>query len=146
MPAKISKEVRQRIYELNEESRSVREILGMKSEGIKISDKSIYNILKEKTKNQSLTSFDEAFNESFGEEIPIPTLTRGEVIMEKENGLILPSPTFNDMNPQGDNINLENLQGTDLYSIINKGVKEGTEQILSMLNKDISERMINSMR
>ena len=45
MPAKISKEVRQRIYELNEETRSVREILGiLKSEGIKISDKSIYNI------------------------------------------------------------------------------------------------------
>jgi len=43
------------------------------------------------------------------------------------------------MNLQGDNINLENLQGQDLYSIINKGVKEGTEQVLSMLNKDISE-------
>ena len=40
--------------------------------------------------------------------------------MEKENDLILPSPTFNDMNLQGDNINLENLQGQDLYSIINK--------------------------
>ena len=54
MPAKISKEVRQRIYELNEESKTVREILGIsKSEGIKISDKSIYKILKEKTKNQS---------------------------------------------------------------------------------------------
>ena len=37
-------------------------------------------------------------------------------------------------NIQENNINLENLQ-----NLINKGVKEGTEQILSMLNKDISE-------
>ena len=98
MPAKISKEVRQRIYELNEESKTVREILGiLKSEGIKISDKSIYKILKEKTKNQSLTSFDETFNESFGdEEKDTPTL----II---ENDPILPTPTFtneNDMNLQ----------------------------------------------
>ena len=108
MAGKISTEVRQRIYELNGESKSVKEILGvLKSEGIKISDKSIYRILKEKTNNQSIASFDETFNESFGEDIPIPTLTRGDVIIEKENDLILPSPTFNDMNLQGDNINLE---------------------------------------
>ena len=44
MPAKIGKEVRQRIYDLKDkESKSVKEILGtLKSEGIKISDKSIY--------------------------------------------------------------------------------------------------------
>jgi len=142
MPAKISKEVRQRIYELNEESKTVREILGiLKSEGIKISDKSIYNILKEKTKNQSLTSFDESFNESFGDNNTTPTLTIDNGKMEKEDVLILPTSTFtneNDMNPQK-NINLENLQKEDLYSLINQGVKEGTEQVLSMLNKDISE-------
>ena len=86
MPAKISKEIRQRIYELNEEGKPVREILGiLKSEGVMISDKSIYNIIKEKTKNRSLTSFDEgtlnaSFNESFGDEGKtddhiLPTLT-----------------------------------------------------------------------
>ena len=50
MPAKIGKEVGQRIYDLKDnESKSVKEILGiLKSEGIKISDKSIYKILKEK--------------------------------------------------------------------------------------------------
>ena len=64
MPAKISKETRQRIYELNEEGKPVRQILTiLKSEGIKISDKSIYNILKEKTNNGSMTSFDETFND-----------------------------------------------------------------------------------
>ena len=133
---KINTEVRQRIYKLHGESKSVKEILGiLKSEGIKISDKSIYRILKEKVNNQSTTSFDETFNESFGEDIPTPTLTR-----EKENDLILPSPTFtieNDMklqNTQGENINLENLQ-----NLINEGIREGTEQVLSMLNKDISE-------
>ena len=132
MPAKISKEVRQRIYELNEEGKPVREILGiLKSEGVKISDKSIYNIIKEKTKNQSLTSFDESsFNESFGEEeeyktdeIILPTLTIDNGKMEKEDVLILPTPTFtneNDMNPQK-NINLENLQKEDLFSLINEG-------------------------
>ena len=129
MPAKISKEVRQRIYELNEESKTVREILGiLKSEGIKISDKSIYNILKEKTKNQSLTSFDETFNESFGEDNTSPTLAI-------ENDLILPSPTL----IREEKETLPILQKEDLYSIINQGVKEGTEQVLSMLNKDISE-------
>ena len=59
MPAKIGKEVRQRIYDLNKESKSVKEILGiLKSEGIKISDKSIYKILKEKTNNQSFFLWD----------------------------------------------------------------------------------------
>ena len=71
MPTKISKEVCQRIYELNEEGKPVKEIFSiLKSEGIKISHKSIYNILKEKTKNRSLTSFDEEekipFDESLG--------------------------------------------------------------------------------
>ena len=73
--SKISKEVRQRIYDLKDkESKSVKEILGiLKSEGVEISDKSIYNILKEKTNNRSMASFDEEeekspFNESFGEE------------------------------------------------------------------------------
>ena len=53
--------------------------------------------------------------------------------MTNENDLILPTPTFtneNDMNLQGGNINLENLQ-----NLINQGVKQGTEQVL----KDISE-------
>ena len=75
MPAKISKEVRQRIYELHRESKPVKEILSiLKSEGVKISDKSIYNIIKEneenKVKNQSFVSIevDDSFNESFGEE------------------------------------------------------------------------------
>jgi len=64
MPAKFRKETRQRIYELNEEGKPVRQILTiLKSEGIKISDKSIYNILKEKTNNGSMTSFDETFND-----------------------------------------------------------------------------------
>ena len=125
MPAKISKEVSQRIYQLNEESKTVREILGiLKSEGIKISDKSIYNILKEKTKNQSLTSFDE----SFGEDNTNPTLAI-------ENDLILPSPTL----IREEKETLPILQKEDLFSIINQGVKQGTEQVLSMLNKDISE-------
>ena len=82
MPAKISKETRQRIYE---EGKPVKEIFSiLKSEGIKISDKSIYNILKEKAKNRSLTSFEETlnnsttFNESFGDENILPTLTREE--------------------------------------------------------------------
>ena len=86
MPAKISKEVRERIYELNDESKSVREILGiLKSEGNKISDKSIYKILKEKTNNQSVASFDETFDESFGNDMPIPTLTIDNDKMEKED-------------------------------------------------------------
>ena len=76
MPAKISKEVRQRIYELSDkESKPFREILTiLKSEGIKISDMSIYNIIKEnKAKNQSFVSIEDdntdAFNESFGDDI-----------------------------------------------------------------------------
>ena len=48
----------------------MKEILGiLKSEGVKISDKSIYRILKEKTNNLSVASFDETFNESFGDDI-----------------------------------------------------------------------------
>ena len=84
MPAKISKEVRQRIHKLHKESKPVREILSiLKSEGVKISDKSIYNIIKEneqnKVKNQSFVSIevDEegSFNESFGEDVGMPILT-----------------------------------------------------------------------
>ena len=74
MPAKISKEVRQRIYELNKENHPVREILSiLKSEGVKISDKSIYNIIKENAKNQSFVSIevdDEGtLNASFNESL-----------------------------------------------------------------------------
>jgi len=149
MPAKISKEARQRIYDLKDrESKTVKEILGiLKSEGIKISDKSIYNILKEKTNNRSLTSFDEEeekeekelitnelpltnpFNESLGEENFLPTLTRGEVIIDNEKLIIEEEKTHT-----ANEINLQNLQ-----ELINKGVKEGIEQVISMINKDISE-------
>ena len=77
MPAKISKEVRQRIYELNEEGKLVKEIFSiLKSEGIKISDKSIYNIIKEKTKNRSLTSFDEEEEEKISEKHPTHSMNR----------------------------------------------------------------------
>ena len=108
MPAKFSKEVRQRIYELHIESKPVREILTiLKSEGIKISDKSIYNIIKEneqnKVKNQSFVSIevdDTSFNESFGEE---------EV-----------------------KTNEGNIK-EDLFSLINQGIKEGTEEVKSIL-------------
>ena len=109
MPAKISKEVRQRIHELHKESKPVREILSiLKSEGVKISDKSIYNIIKEneenKIKNQSFVSIevDDSFNESFGDdecktnENILPTLTRGKVIIE--NDLILPCSNLQDNN------------------------------------------------
>ena len=107
MPAKFSKEVRQRIYELHTESKPVREILTiLKSEGIKISDKSIYNIIKEneqnKVKNQSFVSIevdDTSFNESFGEEVKT---NEGNI---KE----------------------------DLFSLINQGIKEGTEEVKSIL-------------
>jgi len=52
MPAKITKEVRERIYDLKKDGKSVKEILGiLRAEGIKISDKSIYRILKEKRNN-----------------------------------------------------------------------------------------------
>ena len=137
MPAKISKEVRQRIYELHRESKPVKEILSiLKSEGVKISDKSIYNIIKEneenKVKNQSFASIevdDEvSFNESFGEEEEcksIPTLTRGKVIIE--NDLILPCSNIQDK----ENTNYI----THISSIINQGVKEGTEHFISKLNK-----------
>ena len=140
MPAKISKEVRQRIHELREESKPVREILSiLKSEGVKISDKSIYNIIKEneqnKVKNQSFVSIEvdeedktdenlnTSFDESFGEEDKsLPTLTR-----ENKEEL------FKEIK-QENNINFENL-----HNLINEGIKQGTEQVLSKLNKDISE-------
>ena len=92
----------------------------MKSEGIKISDKSIYNILKEKTKNQSLTSFDETFNESFGEDITTPILTIDNGKMEKEDVLILPSPTL--VIEEEETLPASQREG--LYSIINQGSKK----------------------
>ena len=132
MPAKISKEVRQRIHELHKESKPVREILSiLKSEGVKISDKSIYNIIKEneenKIKNQSFVSIevDDSFNESFGDdecktnENILPTLTREE---DKNN-----------------NTNIQDKETLSLISIINQGVKQGTEEFISKLNKDITE-------
>ena len=70
MPAKITKEVRERIYDLNKEGKSVKEILVILGvDGIKISDKSIYRILKEKKNNESMASFEESFNESFGDDL-----------------------------------------------------------------------------
>ena len=107
------------------ESKPVREILSiLKSEGVKISDKSIYNIIKEKeqnkVKNHSFVSIevDEegSFNESFGEEECktneniLPTLTREE---DKNNNIIL-----------------QDKEALSLISIINQGVKQGTEQFI----------------
>ena len=139
MPVKISKEVRQRIYELNKESKPVREILSIqKSEGVKISDKSIYNIIKENAKNQSFVSIevdDEgSFNESFGEDYKtddniLPTLTREENNEGKDNNVIT---------HEGKD-DLQDKETLSLISIINQGVKEGTEQFISKLNKDITE-------
>ena len=134
MPAKISKEVRQRIHELHKESKPVREILSiLKSEGVKISDNSIYNIIKEneenKVKNQSFISIevDEegSFNESFGDD-------------DKTNENILPTLTREE--DKNNNIILQDKETLSLISIINQGVKEGTdstEQFISKLNKDI---------
>ena len=136
MPAKISKEIRQRIHELHKESKPVREILSiLKSEGVKISDKSIYNIIKEneenKVKNQSFASIevDDSFNESFGEE------DKTNECKNEEN--ILPTLTYYDTNTQDKEGNTNYL--THISSIINQGVKEGTEEFISKLNKDISE-------
>ena len=77
-----------------------------------------------------MTSFDETFNESFGEDINMEenillTLTRGEVIIDNEKLIIEEEKTHtaNEINLQEDNINLQNLK-----ELINKGVKEGTEQ------------------
>jgi len=139
MPAKISKEVRQRIHELHKESKSVREILSiLKSEGVKISDKSIYNIIKEneenKVKNQSFVSIevDDSFNESFGEEDDKTeehkTVERKTEEHKTEEN-ILPALSLSD--------NTNYL--THISSIINQGVKEGTEEFISKLNKDITE-------
>ena len=81
----------------------------------------IFNILKEKTKNRSLTSFDEEekfpFDESFGDEnkndpsTPIP-MNNGHVILEEEKD--------NDKILQEDDINLQNLQGKDILRSVNK--------------------------
>ena len=89
-----------------------------------------------------MTSFDEEvekeekisnpFNESFGDENILPTLTRGHVILEEEKD--------NDKILQEDDINIQK----DIYSLINQGVKEGTEQVTSMLNKDIVEEIKSS--
>ena len=106
----------------------------LKSEGVKISDKSIYNIIKEneenKVKNQSFVSIevdDEgSFNESFGEE---------EECKTNENIL----PTLTREEDKNNNIILQDKETLSLISIINQGVKQGTEQFISKLNKDISE-------
>ena len=132
MPTKITKEIHEIIYDLNKDGKSVKEILGiLASEGTKISDKSIYKILKEKRNNGSVVSFDETFSESFGDDINmeekiLPPLIRSNAMIEEEK-------THTEIT-QENNIDLQNLQ-----ELINKGVREGTEQVISMLNKDISE-------
>ena len=99
----------------------------LKSEGVKISDKSIYNIIKEneenKVKNQSFVSIevdDGSFNESFGQEEEDKT----EEHKNEENNKIQDKETLS------------------LISIINQGVKEGTEQFISKLNKGIEKELI----
>ena len=68
MPPQISKEARQRIYELCG-TKKPREILTiLKLEDIDITERSIYNIKREnretKTRNESFASFDEPFGGS----------------------------------------------------------------------------------
>ena len=115
MPAKITKEVRERIYDLNKDGKSVKEILG--TEGIRISDKSIYRILKEKKNNESMASFEDSFNESFGDDLNmeekiLPPLVRNNAMIEEEK--------TDTVVIQGNNIDIQNLQ-----DIINKGGQGG---------------------
>ena len=109
MPAKITKEVRERIYVLNKEGKSVKEILVILGvDGIKISDKSIYRILKEKKNNESMASFEESFNESFGDDLNmeekiLPSLVRNTTVIEEEKGDTVVTQGIT----QGDNIDLK---------------------------------------
>ena len=144
MPAKISKEICQRIYDLSGEGKPAKEIHAiLKSEGIKISDKSVYNILKKKTKGtsfcQSMTSIEEegfsetqeeekdpvnftlnnpvnnSFDESFSDND-----THKEIITKPINSLI-----FTDKGKDNEEEKEIQIPKT-LISLINQGVKEGT--------------------
>ena len=106
MPPQISKEVRQRIYELCG-TKKPREILTiLKLEDIDITERSIYNLKREnreaKTRNESFASFDEPFGGSFDE------------FCEEE--------------------------AKRYQLIITQSVKEDTQQVLSMIKEDITER------
>ena len=76
-----------------------------------------------------MTSFDDdeeekisnPFNESFGEDNTLPTLTREHMTEEKTH--------------QQEDDNKNNNIKDNLFTLINQGVKEGTEQVISMLNK-----------
>ena len=98
-----------------------------------------YRILKEKKNNESMASFEESFNESFGDDLNmeekiLPPLVRNDAVIEEEktDTVVIQG----DM--QGNNIDFQNLQ-----DIINKGVKEGTEQVISMLNKGKQKELLS---
>ena len=121
----------------------------MKSEGIKISDKSVYNILKKKTTGTSLTSIEEegfslnnpvnnSFDESFSDND-----ARKEIITKPINTLV-----FTDNEEEEEK---EIQIPKTLISLINQGVKEGTEQVKSMLspqktNDDYLDDLINKTK
>ena len=67
------------------------------------------------------------FNESFGDDVPV--FSKGQAVQE-EGKDIIPLQEEEKHCPQSKE---------DLYSIKNQRVKEGTEQFLLLINKDISE-------
>ena len=76
---------------------------------------------------------------TFGDELNmeekiLPPLVRNTTVIEEEKG----DTVVTQGDTQGDNIDLQNLQ-----NIINKGVKEGTEQVISMLNKGIEKELLS---
>ena len=133
MTKKISKETRQRIHELHDQGRSVKDILSsLKQDQVNISEKTIYRILKENNEdhvnNKTFASIPEAdFNESFS------SLEEAFKQDKKEDN--------KDEVKTEDNTSVEEFK-TDLQEtidIIKNAVKEETQKVLSTLNQDISE-------
>ena len=159
MPAKISKEICQRIYDLSGEGKPTKEIHAiLKPEGIKISDKSVYNILKKKTTGTSLTSIEEEgfslnnpVNNSFDE-----SFSDNDTHKERENtkySFFNPiTKPINTLVPTDNEEEEKEIQiPKTLISLINQGVKEGTEQVKSMLspqktNDDYLDELINKTK
>ena len=135
MPAKISKEICQRIYDLSGEGKPVKEIHAiLKSEGIKISDKSVYNILKKKTNNQSLTSIEEeGFSETQEEEKDPVNFTLNNPVNNSFDESFSDNDTNNGKGKDKEEEEEKEIQiPKTLISLINQGVKEGTEQVKSI--------------
>ena len=144
MTKKLSQEVRKEIHFLKEEGKSVKDILEiLKSKGTFISDKTVYRILKEEKEAGSfvVSQFSEEDEFDFDDDGLFPSLRekKEEEKNDKEKKENEKEEEKNETENEKEKLIVMEQTEISLQDILKRGIEEGTQKVLSVFNKDITE-------